>query len=406
MLLGANNVFAQPGGLSNKVVKFDKAKFINSVKSSFDGKVKGYQVVLLNGGSVAAEYADGDARNKADGQADMTFNTPANIGSTAKFFAGIALLKLFTTPQGNPNGVSLDKQLDSKIYYYLPNVWKNDIHPSWKDVTFRELLQHKSGVRSFTKAEVDALTAKGLKKNAYQYLLKELKPANRGVRKYENFNFTVLTYLIPMFADQLMLQNINKEIYEKKVSPNDVYIQTRLGDAYEKYLRGELFTKITPNINPSCDAPNEYPKQNKIFAPAYKSVSDLTKGFAYSERVTNGACHAQGGWYISARELAAFVANFTASETLIPNAVETKMFDDDNANEMLVWSFTTSNKWATDNFGMDAIPYMGGDHDPAHATIVKLPNGYHAVGIVNSDEMGSGTITNNIVSAFQTSVSF
>jgi hypothetical protein len=82
------------------------------------------------------------------------------------------------------------------------------------------------------------------------------------------------------------------------------------------------------------------------------------------------------------------------------------MFDDDNANEMLVWSFTTSNKWATDNFQMQAIPYMGGDHNSAHATIVKLPGGYHAVGIVNSDEMGSGTITNNIVSAFQASVSF
>lgn len=392
--------------MSNKTLKFDKAKFINSVKSSFDRKVKGYQVVLLKEGQIAAEYADGDARNIADGQADMTVNTPANIGSTAKFFAGVALLKLFTTKQGNPNGVSLDKQLDTKIYYYLPDVWKNDIHPSWKDVTFRELLQHKSGVRSFTQAEVDALTAKGLQKNAYQYLLKELKPANRGVRKYENFNFTILTYLIPMFSDQLMLQTINKEIYEKKISPNDKYIQTRLGDAYEKYLRGELFTKITPKINPSCDAPNEYPKQNKIFAPAYKSVSDATKGFAYSERVTNGACHAQGGWYISARELAAFVANFTATETLVSNAVETKMFDDDKADEMLVWSFTTSNKWVSDNFQMQAIPYMGGDHGPAHATIVKLPGGYHAVGIVNSDEMSSGTITNNIVNAFQASGSF
>ncbi len=82
------------------------------------------------------------------------------------------------------------------------------------------------------------------------------------------------------------------------------------------------------------------------------------------------------------------------------------MFDDDKPDERLVWSFTTSNKWVTDNFGMDAIPYMGGDHDPAHATIMKLPNGNHAVGIVNSDAIGSGTITNNIVNAFQASASF
>ncbi len=96
------------------------------------------------------------------------------------------------------------------------------------------------------------------------------------------------------------------------------------------------FGKITPKIYPSCDAPNEYPKKNIIYAMAYDSVSDTTKGFEWSEQVQNGSCHAQGGWYVSGRELAAFVANFAATETLVTNAVKAQMFNDDKADENLV----------------------------------------------------------------------
>ncbi len=95
------------------------------------------------------------------------------------------------------------------------------------------------------------------------------------------------------------------------------------------------------------------------------------------------------------------------SQTLTPlkrwfrTQLKLKMYDDDQPDERLIWSFPTINQWVTDDFEMETMPYMGGDHDYSHATIVKLPGGYHAVG-----EMGSGTITNNIVSAFQASVSF
>ncbi len=82
------------------------------------------------------------------------------------------------------------------------------------------------------------------------------------------------------------------------------------------------------------------------------------------------------------------------------------MYDDDQPDERLVWSFTTINQWVTDDFEMETMPYMGGDQDYSHATIVKLPNGFHAVGIINSGDMGSNGLTNNIVNAFKASIIF
>ena len=139
--------------LGAKEVRLDKAKFVQNVKAALDGKVMGYQVVLLDKGLIAAETAGGRARNAADGEAAMTLNTPANIGSTAKFFAGVALLKLLSSPKGyvNPAGRTLDQWLDMKMYVYLPKVWQDFMHESWKQVSLRELLQHKSGIRALTK---------------------------------------------------------------------------------------------------------------------------------------------------------------------------------------------------------------------------------------------------------------
>jgi hypothetical protein len=402
-------VFAQFGTKTAKVAKFDKSKFVSGVKSNFDGKVKGYQVILLKNGQIAAEYADGDARTPTDGQADMTVNTPANIGSAAKFFGGTALLKLFSSPKAskaNPTGKSVDEWLDTRIFAYLPKVWQDYAHSSWREVTFGQLLMHKSGVRGFTKEELAAFAEEGGEARPHHYFPKELKVGNRGVRDYENFNITILTFLIPVIADPNLLTQLNAEVEEKKLRPSDLYITQRLGDRFEKHIHGAVFEKITPKIYPSCDAPNYYPTKSKIHALAYNSIKDTTKGFEWSEKVGHGSCFAQGGWYITGRELAAYVANFAATENIVTNAVRTQMFDDDKDDNRLVWSRSFSDQWVTDNFDMKVMPFMGGTHNGSRASILMLPNGYYAVGIINSGDMTSGEVTIALLNAFKSSITF
>ncbi len=205
---------------------------------------------------------------------------------------------------------------------------------------------------------------------------------------------------------------LNMEVAKKNLKADDLYITQRLGNEFEKYMRGKMFEKITPKIYPSCDAPNDYPKQNKPYAMAYDIWNDIGKGFEWSERVGNGSCHAQGGWYLSGRELAAFVANFAATETIVPNEVRAMMFSD-KTGDRLVWSNASGDSFVKEKFGMNFMPWMGGDQDGYHATIVMLPDNYYAVGIINSDvtpvkqgdEYGnSGELTRNIMNAFDAGV--
>ncbi|MGI9055591.1 MAG: serine hydrolase, partial [Pyrinomonadaceae bacterium] len=300
-------VFAQLVVKQKKTLKLDKEKFAKRIKYIFDNQVLGYQAVLLKDGKIVAEVAGGEARRKIDGEQQMTVNTPSNIGSTAKFFAGTALLKLLSSPKGpiNPSGRPFESWLDEKVFYDLPSIWKVNMHASWKQVTFRQLLQHKSGVRAMTTKEREDFVAQGYQKRSpLIYFLKPINEADRNVRDYENFNFTILTYLIPLIANPALRETLDAEIKSKKLKVDDLYITQRLGNEFEKYMRANLFGKITPKINPSCDAPNEYPKKNVIYAAAYKSMVDTSMGFEWSEREQNGSCYAQGGWYISAHELA------------------------------------------------------------------------------------------------------
>lgn len=402
-------VFAQ---LGTKTLKLDKDKFAAGVKRIFDGKVMGYQAVLLKDGKIVTEFAGGKARTKIDNLADMTVNTPSNIGSTAKFFAGTALLKLLSSPKGaiNPSGRPFDSWLDEKVFYDLPSIWKVNMHASWKQVTFRQLLQHKSGVRALTTKEREDFLAKGYEKRSpFVYFLKPINEADRNVRDYENFNFTILTYLIPLIANPALRETLDAEIKSKKLKVDDLYITQRLGNEFEKYMRANLFGKITPKINPSCDAPNEYPKKNVIYAAAYKSMVDTSMGFEWSEREQNGSCYAQGGWYISAHELAAFAANFDATETLVSNEVRAKMFDGISgsaADNRMVWSTFYTNPWITQNLGVSRMPAMDGLQEGYRSVFIKMPNNYFAVAITNSVELEPNEMAAVLLKSFSEAASF
>jgi len=154
LLLIPTSTTAQMGGakIGGNLIKFDKAKYDAEVKKRLDGNAKGYQVILLKNGQIVSGMAGGKARNQSDGLADMTVNTPANIGSTAKFFGGTALLHEFQQ-KPSPIGGGMESWLSEKIYKYFPFVWQKNMHASIKQITFRDLLQHKSG---FIQSDKDA----------------------------------------------------------------------------------------------------------------------------------------------------------------------------------------------------------------------------------------------------------
>lgn len=408
LLLTPTLALAQNGGmrLGGNTLKFDKAKFDARVKSDFEGKVTGYQVVLIKDGKIVSEIGGGYATNAVDGNNKMTVNTPANIGSTAKFFGGTALMHEFQRTSGIGGG--MDSWLSEKIYNYFPVVWKQNMHESIKQISFKDLLQHRSG---FIQGD------KSVKGSFFGYISKGVSSDKKqnfyyGKRNYANANITMIGYLLPMVANKDFLKTLNTMIIEKKLKADDMAIQTYLGNAFEAHMKANYFSKITPAIAPSCDARNEYPKKKIIFAKSYNIWNEITSGADYSSKVDNAskACHAAGGWYITGRELAAYVANFAATEKIVTAATRKKMFDDKKPDDRLLWSNARADTLLKTKLDWDSSPYMGGDHDGAHGTIIMLPNGYYAVGIINSDispvnkgdDYGnSHTLSKNIIAAFQ-----
>ncbi|CAN5858886.1 hypothetical protein BH20ACI4_BH20ACI4_13110 [soil metagenome] len=411
LLLTPTLALAQTGGmkLGGNTLKFDKAKFDGKVKSDFEGKVTGYQVVLIKDGKIVSEIGGGYATNAVDGNNKMTVNTPANIGSTAKFFGGTALLHEFQRTSGIGGG--MDSWLSEKIYNYFPVVWKQNMHESIKQISFKDLLQHRSG---FIQGDKDA------KDGFFGYISKGVSSDKSqdfyyGKRNYANANITMVGYLLPMVANKDFLKKLNTIIIEKNLKADDIFIQTYLGNAFEAYIEANYFNKITPAIAPSCDARNEYPKKNIVFAKSYNIWNEITPGADYSSKVDNlsKACHAAGGWYITGRELAAYVANFAATEKIVTAATRKKMFDDKKPDDRLLWSNARGDTLLKTKLNWNSSPYMGGDHGGAHGTIVMLPNGYYAVGIINSaispvnkgDDFGnSHTLTKNIIAAFEAGI--
>ena len=407
LLLSPSLALAQGGVISSeKALTFDKAKFTTEIKKNFASRAMGYQVVLLRKGEVVERVAGGLARNATDGFVEMTINTPANIGSTVKFFAGTALLHKLQTPSRNGGGIN--SRLNEPAYKYFPQIWQDNMHPSIKQITLKDLLQHKGG---FIQNDPDPTL-----KVYFDYLRKgvssdQTQPFAYGKRKYANANITTIGYILVAVDNPEFLVSLNKLIASKKLKPEDPAIQKFLGENYENYMKTQVFNKIKPAIFPSCDAPKDYPAKNIIYAKTYPLPGAVTKGGEYSAKVSDGACHAAGGWYITANELAAYMANFAATETIVSAATRDLMFDDNAPQDQLLWSFDTKDADLLKNFDWQTSPYMGGDHGNAHATIVKLPNDYYAVGIVNSGILndegktgGSGLLTLNIIEAFKAGV--
>ena len=385
---------------TNPPFSFDKAAYEKRMRQAFDGKVMGYATVLIKNGQVVSEVAGGLARNAVDGNVKMTTSIPANIGSTFKFFSGVALLQLFEAKVKGSRGRPMDYWLSQPIYTYFPKVWQDGMDPSIKQITFRHLLQHRSGFRALT---ADDLGDDG-KKSTFDYLATGVKPANFGARAYANANFTMLTFLIPMVAYPEFLTTVNKEAADKKWKADEAPIHKRIADAWEAYIKGQIFAKNIPKLTPSCNPTVEFVNQKKTWAPDYKSATDTGKGATRDSRVNNGYCHGAGGWYITARDLAAFVANFNATDTLVSSKTRDMMFDDDAADERLVWSFTTPDAAISQKFNLKMLPYMGGDQGGAHASILMLPNGYYAIGIINSNDMNSQGVSVGMLRAFKTGI--
>jgi CubicO group peptidase (beta-lactamase class C family) len=113
---------------------FSLDKFEQNIKNTYPPGVVGYSYAISYLNKVERFGAGGEARIAADGLKAYTIETRQELFSVTKFVTAIAVCKVLG---------DLGKTLNEKVVNYLPANWK--IHASYNDLSFEQLLSHKSG---------------------------------------------------------------------------------------------------------------------------------------------------------------------------------------------------------------------------------------------------------------------
>ena len=394
-LLSATPVVAAPHGLNGN-------EWLAEIDQAFAG-VKGFSAVIV--------HEDGFVHQRAGGTAGpglgMSWNTYGNIGSAQKMSATLLFMRLIEDKFGRGNYIQINNELNKPVYLYMPAAIKAITPAQNKQITFRDLLRHKSGIRTEH--------ASG---NPFVDFVQPITPGNYGVRSYSNTNMKLLTYLSVAYGAPHIVTQTNQKVSQFGWSPLSSNIPQFIGAYYWGMMQVRLFDKATSDVFASCwlsdhiieflDAP---------FARMYWNKNDAaSSGGWYDGGVAAGHCKGQGGWYYSTRTLARLYKDLGTHSGVISPVAYSMMYDYDGSwssrNNRLGWNKQIASPKLQSTFGWVSSPYHGGSHTisfnghsvTAKAAVIRLPGGYHAIGIVNSKEMSSNQIANALKNAFARSI--
>jgi hypothetical protein len=167
---------------------FSLDKFEQNIKAFYPPGVTGYSYAISYLDKVDRYGAGGNARISADGLTVYTAETRQELFSVTKFITAIAICKIL-----HDKG----KTLDEKVVGYLPANWK--IHSSYNDLTFEQLLSHKSGF--------------SMEDRSFDSLRKMMNiPQVSNSYNYNNANYALCRILLPyMYRGKAYFQSAENQ---------------------------------------------------------------------------------------------------------------------------------------------------------------------------------------------------
>ena len=326
--------------LSNEP-QFNMDLFEQNVKGALENETVGFSYTINLNGNWVRKGANGDAKTAVDGQLDMTENTRINIASISKLVSAVAAMKLIEETAG--------VTINTPIGDYLPPSWNptNDV----ANITFKQLMNHTSGLHIPNGED-------GEDEQEFSNLrdVVENTPVGSKTYDYVNINFALFRVLIPHLAGPV---NIPSEI------PQDMGYAT----LYENYIQDNILQPIGLN--------GASLEQENGDALLYRFPYDNSTGADPGDwNLISGA----GGWYMSAFQLARFIAYVWHSEDLI----SAEMRHDMN-NELLGLSETLSNgDHGTYQAKGGGLRYGSNPKKGVDCMIMNYPNGVQISVICNS----------------------
>ena len=163
-------------------MSFDFEKFANSIENGLKGNCVGYAFVVSYKDSWKVKRAGGYARTLINTPPlEMSTNVQFHTASVSKAITAVALLKVLYQRE--------DVSLGSPFHTFLPNHWQ--VHQSLKlkdkEITFQQLLTHKSGFRFDGGLDYGAL-----KKD----MAAGVNAVNIGDYEYQGENFAIMRLLL------------------------------------------------------------------------------------------------------------------------------------------------------------------------------------------------------------------
>jgi CubicO group peptidase (beta-lactamase class C family) len=269
--------------------KFDVDLFEQNIQAGLGTQWVGYAYVINHKGNLARSGTFGKWTQGVDGNISANIDTDIYAASVNKMITAVAFLKVV-----QDKGFNVNNFLNQPIELFLPPAWTVD--PLVAQLTFRQLLQHRTGFNSSIGADYNSL------KNAVQ-----TTPGNFSYQ-YANANFGLMRILMYRLIKNQVLTGTDEEMdaasvkafadYVQDIMFNSVGIEGSLRSSKARYYRwGD------PAETPGWDIGNR------------------------SDRLGSG------GWYLSPQDLAKFLAYVNHSETLISKTTRDLMY-----SQFLGWS--------------------------------------------------------------------
>jgi hypothetical protein len=279
----------------------------------FLGGTTGYSFVISYKNQASVIRAGGKARTHSNApERAMETSVRYSIASVSKTISAAAMMNVLNT---FPNSYNM---IDWPIWPYLPTHWV--LGPNVKTITFRDLLQHKSGFRNTsydgnncTYEDLKALVAKGI------------IPFNKFIPSYNNRNYALMRILIPALAKYKITPWNPANFYPG--APNSLIDPTQAveyANAYKDYCRKSIFNKLITCAGQVIDCKNTEVNPGLYY--------DFNGGY-WSSGVMEGnltMSSAGQGWVLTTNQMSDFFKTLHYTDKIIP-----KMLSDIMKNELM-----------------------------------------------------------------------
>lgn len=304
---------------SGEALHFDMDRFEQLIWLGMAGEAVGYSYAITLHGQLDRDGAFGEARTDADGSPVAQSSTKEmNIASVSKTITAVAVMQRLE---------ALGIDIDDSIEPWLPPTWVTG--PGIDDLTFRDLLTHESGL--YLNVTEDPDLGLGYTYDALrQYIALGINPDYK-VFVYQNANFAMFRILIPyLWPNAWPVLEWAESLEESQ--PGTLDSTT----AYLYWLYVFQSVLVPSGVTAACAPSDTDPTL------LYRFPYDGSIGVDAGDW---SAICGSGGWYLSAVELAAFLAHIRFDDGVLSDQARAIM----NQNS-LGWMDKDNYWWITGDY--------------------------------------------------------